>query len=292
MTKKILVLGANGMLGGSLHRYFTQAQHTVVGTVRSTAAQQQVSAMGFDNIRSGVDVTDSKLLEVVIAEVKPDYVFNCIGLIKQLAQSEQPVAAIEMNSLLPHRLAELCNKYDSRLVHFSTDCVFNGATGGYTEESLPDATDLYGRSKLLGEVAYGRHLTLRTSIIGHEIDSNLSLVDWFLNQKGQVKGFSKAVFSGLPTCYVAEFINNYVFPNPDLSGLYHLSVEPIDKYQLLALIKERYNTDVDIIDYPDFVIDRSLDSSALRNLVDFNPPAWPELVEIMNNEYNTYFKKD
>lgn len=290
MTKKILVLGANGMLGGSLHRYFTRAQHNVVGTVRSTAAQQQVSAMGFDNIRSGVDVTDPKTLEAVIADVKPDYVFNCIGLIKQLAQSEQPVAAIEMNSLLPHRLAELCSKYASRLVHFSTDCVFNGARGGYTEASLPDATDLYGRSKLLGEVAYGQHLTLRTSIIGHEIDSNLSLVDWFLSQRGQVKGFSKAVFSGLPTCYVAEFINNHVFPNPDLRGLYHLSVEPIDKYQLLSLIKERYNIAVDIIDYPDFVIDRSLDSSALRDLVDFKPPAWPELVEAMNNEYNSYFK--
>lgn len=290
MNKKILVLGANGMLGGSLFRYFTEAQHSVLGTVRSAAAQQQLSAMGFDNVIAGIDVTDYKKLDTVIADLKPDYVFNCIGLIKQVSKSEQPVAAIEMNSLLPHQLAELCTKYTSRLVHFSTDCVFSGATGGYTERSLPDATDLYGRSKLLGEVGYAQHLTLRTSIIGHELDSNVSLVDWFLSQSGQVKGFSKAVFSGLPTCYMAEFIDNYVFPNPDLSGIYHLSVDPIDKHQLLLLIKQHYGTDVEIIDYPDFVIDRSLDSSALRKRVNFKPPAWADLVGKMHDEFNKYFK--
>ena len=292
MNKKLLVLGANGMLGGSLHRYFTDAQHTVVGTVRSAAALKQLADMGFDNVIQGVDVTDSTKLEEVIAELQPDYVFNCIGLIKQLSKSEQPIAAIEINSLLPHQLAAICSKYDSRLVHFSTDCVFSGATGGYTESSLPDATDLYGRSKLLGEINYEKHITLRTSIIGHELDSNVSLVNWFLSQTGSVKGFSNAVFSGLPTCYVAEFINDYVLTQPDLSGLYHLSVDPIDKYQLLLLIKKQYGIDIEIIDYPDFVIDRSLDSSVLRELVNFKPPTWAELVEKMNNEFNKYFKNN
>lgn len=290
MSKKIVVLGANGMLGGSLHRYFTKTEHSVVGTVRSNLALKQLSDWGFSNIISGIDATDYDAVESVIAELEPDYVFNCIGLIKQLSQSELPIPAIEINSLLPHKLAELCTKYESRLVHFSTDCVFSGSTGGYTESSLPDATDLYGRSKLLGEVDYGQHLTLRTSIIGHELNSNVSLVDWFLNQKGSVRGFSKAIFSGLPTCYVAEFIDNYVISNPGLSGLYHLSAEPINKYQLLLLIKNTYGIDIDMVDYPDFVIDRSLNSNKLRNIINFKPVTWPDLVEKMNDEFNQYFK--
>lgn len=290
MSKKIVVLGANGMLGGSLHRYFTKTEHSVVGTVRSDLALKQLSDWGFSNIIGGIDATDYDAVEGVITELKPDYVFNCIGLIKQLSQSELPIPAIEINSLLPHKLAELCTKYKSRLVHFSTDCVFSGSTGGYTESSLPDATDLYGRSKLLGEVDYGQHLTLRTSIIGHELNSNVSLVDWFLNQKGSIRGFSKAIFSGLPTCYVAEFIDNYVISNPGLSGLYHLSAEPIDKYQLLLLIKNTYGIDIDVVDHPDFVIDRSLNSNKLRNIINFKPATWPDLVEKMNDEFNQYFK--
>lgn len=290
MSKKILVLGANGMLGGSLHRYFTNTENSVVGTVRSKAALDQLTDMGFENIISGIDVTDYKILESTIFDIQPDYVFNCIGLIKQLSQSELPVSAIEINSLLPHKLAEMCTKYDSRLIHFSTDCVFSGYTGGYTESSLPDATDLYGRSKLLGEVDYDKHLTLRTSIIGHELNSNISLVDWFLSQNDSVKGFSNAIFSGLPTFFVAEFLDKYVINNPNISGMYHLSAEPIDKYSLLLLIKSKYGIELDIIESPDFIIDRSLNSDNLRELINFQPPAWPDLIEKMNYEFNKYFR--
>ena len=130
MSKKILILGANGMLGGSLHRYFTDTENSVVGTVRSNSTLKQLADMGFENIISGIDVTDYKVLENTIFELNPDYVFNCVGLIKQLSQSKLPVPAIIINSLLPHKLAEICTKYDSRLVHFSTDCVFSGSTGG------------------------------------------------------------------------------------------------------------------------------------------------------------------
>lgn len=290
MSKKLLVLGANGMLGGSLHRYFTNTENSVVGTVRSNAALDQLTDMGFENIISGIDVTDYKILESTIFELQPDYVFNCIGLIKQLSQSKLPVSAIEINSLLPHKLAEMCTKYDSRLVHFSTDCVFSGNMGGYTESSLPDATDLYGRSKLLGEVSYDKHLTLRTSVIGHELNSNISLVDWFLSQTDSVKGFSRAIFSGLPTFFVAEFLDKYVIHNPNLSGMYHLSAEPIDKYNLLLLIKSKYGINLDVIDSPDFIIDRSLNSDSLRELINFQPPAWPDLIEKMNYEFNKYFR--
>lgn len=290
MSKKILILGANGMLGGSLHRYFTNTNNTVVGTVRSDAAAKQLDSMGFDNVIKNIEVTNYKLLEDMISEIRPDYVFNCIGLIKQLSKSELPVSAIEINSLLPHKIAQICTKYDSRLVHFSTDCVFSGSKGAYTESSLPDATDLYGRSKLLGEVNYGNHLTLRTSIIGHELNSNVSLVNWFLNQSDSVRGFSQAIFSGLPTCYIAEFLDKYVIENSNLLGLYHLSAEPIDKYSLLLLIKEKYGIEIDIVDYPDFIIDRSLNSEILRELIKFKPPQWPELIEKMNDEFNRYFR--
>lgn len=290
MSKKILILGANGMLGGSLHRYFTNTSNTVVGTVRSDAAAKQLDSMGFDNVIKNIEVTNYQLLEDMISEITPDYVFNCIGLIKQLSKSELPVSAIEINSLLPHKIAQICTKYDSRLVHFSTDCVFSGSKGAYTESSLPDATDLYGRSKLLGEVNYGNHLTLRTSIIGHELNSNVSLVNWFLNQSDSVRGFSQAIFSGLPTCYIAEFLDKYVIENSNLLGLYHLSAEPIDKYSLLLLIKEKYGIEIDIVDYPDFIIDRSLNSEILRELINFKPPQWPELIEKMNDEFNRYFR--
>lgn len=290
MSKKILILGANGMLGGSLHRYFSNTHNTVVGTVRSELASKQLANMGFSNIIKDIEVTNYQLLEDTISELKPDYVFNCIGLIKQLSQSELPVSAIEINSLLPHKLAQICTKYGAKFIHFSTDCVFSGSVGGYVESSLPDAKDLYGRSKLLGEVDYDNHLTLRTSIIGHELNSNVSLVDWFLSQSNSVKGFSQAIFSGLPTCYIAEFLDEYVIGNSGLSGLYHLSAEPIDKYSLLLLIKQKYDVELDIIDYPDFVIDRSLNSDNLRELINFKPPQWPELIEKMNDEFNKYFR--
>lgn len=290
MSKKILILGANGMLGGSLHRYFTNTSNAVVGTVRSDAVAKQLASMGFNNVIENMEVTNYQLLEDKISELQPDYVFNCIGLIKQLSKSELPVSAIEINSLLPHKLAQICTKYDSKLIHFSTDCVFSGSKGDYVESSLPDATDLYGRSKLLGEVDYSNHLTLRTSIIGHELDSKVSLVDWFLNESNSVKGFSRAIFSGLPTYYIAEFLDKYVIGNSDLSGLYHLSAEPINKYSLLLLIKETYGIELDIIDYPDFVINRSLNSDKLRELVNFQPPQWPELIEKMNDEFNRYFR--
>lgn len=289
MSKNVLILGANGMLGGSLHRYFSATANNVIGTVRSNIAQKNLNNMGFDNVISGIDVTDHDALANVISNTKPDYIFNCVGLIKQVEQGNHPVLAIEINSLLPHKLAELATKFGARLIHFSTDCVFSGSTGSYTENDIPDATDIYGRSKLLGEVAYDNHLTLRTSIIGHEIDSNVSLIDWFLSQTGSVNGFSNAIFSGLPTCYVAEFINDYIFPNPSVSGLYHLSVDPINKYDLLNLVKSIYSKDIVINDSPEFKIDRSLNSNSLRDVVHYNPPVWQDLITRMHDEYRKFF---
>lgn len=287
---KILVLGANGMLGGSLFRYFSaNTAHDVLGSVRSTFAADALSSQGFSNHVVGIDVTCDGTLRQLFDDFVPDFVFNCVGIIKQLDQSKAPIPSIQINSLLPHRLAALCDRINAKLVHFSTDCVFSGQAGLYIESDVPDSLDLYGRSKLLGEVNYGRHLTLRTSIIGHEMKSAVSLVDWFLSQSGKVSGYSRAVFSGLPTVYVAQFLDEYVLSNPEFSGLYHLSVDPIDKYSLLKLIKQVYHVETEISEFTDFEINRSLDSTKLRDAVGFCPEGWPLLMEKMYNEYQRYF---
>lgn len=289
MSNRILVVGANGMLGGSLFRYLSkQPGYEVLGTVRSLEAQSALNQQGFENTVSGVDVTDFQLISSVIGDFRPHYVLNCVGVIKQLDASKAPIPSITINSLLPHQLAESCDRFDARLVHFSTDCVFLGRGGLYKESDNPDATDLYGRSKLLGEVDYGRHLTLRTSIIGHELGKSISLVDWFLSQDGAVKGYRKAIFSGMPTICVAEFLKDHVF-GKEISGLYHFSVDPIDKYTLLKLINDAYVTRTEITPFDDFVIDRSLNSDALRDVTGFTPPPWPNLIKKMREEYLEYF---
>ena len=287
---KILVIGANGMLGGSIFRYFSnQKGYETLGSVRNIAAAKSLQKNGFLNIVSGVDVRDNKRLFDVFKDFNPDFIFNCVGLIKQLYDSKNPISAIEINSLLPHRLASLATQFGGKLIHFSTDCVFSGSKGNYLETDTADSTDIYGKSKFLGEVTYEGHLTLRTSIIGHEINSSVSLVDWFLSQNNAVNGFSKAIFSGFPTCYVAEFVHKYIFKNTNLSGLYHFSAEPIDKHSLLKLIKTVYKHDIDIIEKPDFVIDRSLNSVRLRIATSLNTPSWPELIKRMHDEHQQYF---
>jgi len=287
---RILILGANGMLGGSLFRFFSShTKHEVLGTLRSDSAAKAIIEQGFSNLAKGVDISDDHALYQLLKSFSPDYVINCIGIIKQLKKSKAPIISIKINSLLPHRLASFCSEIGAKLIHFSTDCVFSGQEGLYTESDLPNATDLYGRSKLLGEVDYGRHLTFRTSIIGHEINSSVSLVNWLLSQSGNITGFSQAFFSGMPTICLAEFMHKHVFVNPDLSGMYHLSVDPIDKYSLLKLIAQVYRLDIDIHKCSDFKIDRSLDSSKLRTITNYIPTKWPTLIKKMYNEYQQYF---
>ena len=169
----------------------------------------------------------------------------------------------------------------ARLIHMSTDCVFSGSVGMYTESTFPDANDLYGRSKYLGEVDYLNAITLRTSIIGHELSGSKSLVCWFLSQMGSVKGFKKAIFSGLPTIEIAKVIRENVLPNTSLRGTYHLSVDPINKYDLLKLIARQYEKEIDIIPDESYVIDRSLNSERFRLATGFKPKPWPQLIKEM-----------
>jgi dTDP-4-dehydrorhamnose reductase len=219
----------------------------------------------------------------LFSKIRPDIVINCIGLVKQLSEANDPVAAIPMNSLFPHRLARLCGLANTRLVHISTDCVFSGARGMYTEADISDAKDLYGRSKFLGEVDYPHAITLRTSIIGHEMGGTRSLIGWFLAQTNCVKGYKRAIFSGLPTVELARVIRDHVIPHPELHGLYHVSTEPISKFELLTLVGQTYAKTIDINADDQLVIDRSLDSNRFRHATGYAPKPWPELISSMRD---------
>jgi dTDP-4-dehydrorhamnose reductase len=280
---KILVLGAGGMLGNAVLRYVAERDtHDVVGSVRVARPPAFLPAPLQERILTGIDVENVDRLAQVLAVTRPDVVINCIGIVKQLEAADNPLHAIPVNSLLPHRLANLCDLAGARLVHISTDCVFSGSKGGYREDNPADAQDLYGQSKYLGEVDYPHALTLRTSIIGHEYVSARGLLEWFLSQQGSVKGYTRAVFSGLPTVELARVIHDFVLPNRGLRGVYHVAAEPINKYDLLKLVAEIYRKEVTILPDDQIVIDRSLDASRFREATGYTAPPWRELVSRMH----------
>jgi len=281
---RLLVLGATGMLGNAMLRFFADSPgFEVHGSARSAGGVTRLREDLRPRVVTGVDVENPDALAGLLARTRPQVVINAVGLVKQLAEADDPLAALPINALLPHRLARLCGLAGARLVHVSTDCVFAGTRGGYAEADAPDAQDLYGRSKLLGEVTDAPHaITLRTSIIGHELASAHGLVGWFLAQRGAVKGYARAVFSGLPTVELARVVRDQVLPQPQLSGLWHVSAAPVDKLSLLRLVAERYGHRIDIVPDERVAIDRSLDSSRFRAATGWTPPAWPELVQRMH----------
>ena len=281
---KILVLGITGMLGNAMLGVLSQSPaHEVWGTTRDKTANDYFNASLAAHIIHGIDILDEALLLGLFDQVKPDAVLNCIGLVKQLANANEPLQAIPINALLPHRLAALCATHKARLIHISTDCVFSGKKGNYLETDFPDADDLYGRSKLLGEVVASPHaITLRTSIIGHELKGQHSLIAWFLAQSKSVKGFAKAIFSGLPTDELARVVRDVVLPRPELHGLYHVAAEPINKFDLLSLVAKAYSKDIEIIADDKFKIDRSLNAKRFHDATGYVPSAWPALIERMH----------
>ncbi|HEY8911161.1 MAG TPA: SDR family oxidoreductase [Desulfosporosinus sp.] len=284
---KVLILGGSGMLGHTLFCYLSgDPSLDVFATVRSSKKLSGwLPTDHLKKVRLDVDIHQIDSLVKVFAEVKPDLVVNCIGIIKQVPEAQDPIATITANALLPHRIALLCSVVGARMIHVSTDCVFDGEKGGYSERDLPNAPDLYGRTKLLGEVAYSHCVTLRTSIIGHELKSTYGLVEWFLSQKEKVHGFRKVIYSGFPTVELSRIIGDYVIPNPELSGLYHVSSDPISKYELLKLTNIQYGRNIEIKLEDSSRLDRSLDSSLFRSLTGYNPPTWTELVRRMYNDY-------
>jgi dTDP-4-dehydrorhamnose reductase len=279
---KILVLGASGMLGSAMVRVLSKkSDWHVYGTIRSEKWRYFFSEDLSNRLISGIDVEQNDSLMRAFLRIRPDVVINCVGLVKQLAEAEDPLQTIPLNTLLPHRLARLCELSSARLVHISTDCVFSGEKGAYRETDLSDAKDLYGKSKFLGEVYYPNTITLRTSIIGHELQSSHGLVEWFLSQKETCKGFRRAIFSGLPTVALAELIRDIIILRPELSGLYHVAAQPISKYDLLCLIADVYGKSILISPDDGLKIDRSLNATSFQKETGYVAPLWPELIRLM-----------
>lgn len=272
------------MLGNAMVRVLSEKEEwEVSGTVRSSGAGRLFPPMAAWRLVTGVDVENHDVLIKLFAQLRPDVVVNCIGLVKQLADADDPLLAIPINSLLPHRLARLCDLAGARLVHMSTDCVFSGRKGGYHEKDPSDAEDLYGKSKFLGEVDYPHAITLRTSIIGHELQGAHSLIGWFLSQEQQCKGFVKAIYSGLPTVVLARLVRDVIIPQTGLSGLYHVASKPISKYDLLCLVAKTYRKSIEIIPDDSLVIDRSLNADRFREATGYVAPDWPELIKAMHS---------
>jgi dTDP-4-dehydrorhamnose reductase len=280
---KVLILGASGMLGNAVLRVLSEAADLDVwGTARSGSVLKFFGNDVAKKILTGIDVENIDAINDVMVEVRPDVVINCVGVVKQLAQADDPLKVLPINAMLPHRLAKVAAVAGARVIHISTDCVFSGDKGNYLESDVSDATDLYGKSKHIGELQYPHTVTLRTSIIGHELQHPHSLIDWFLSQQGTCRGFTNAIFSGLPTVVLAMVIRDVVLRQSALHGLYHVSAPPISKYDLLRLVAEVYGKNIDIQPDASLVIDRSLDSSRFKEATGYATPSWEEMIKLMN----------
>jgi dTDP-4-dehydrorhamnose reductase len=274
---KILVLGASGMLG---HRALIDlsASHDAVGAVQSEVPPR----LSRFAIRAGVDALDDAAIRRLLDEERPDVVLNCVGLIKQLEDAKRPIPAIHVNALLPHRLYEFCHERGVYLVHFSTDCVFSGHRGAYTEADNPDPVDLYGRTKLIGELLTPGALTLRSSIIGHELRNHAGLLEWFLSQRGKtIRGFRHAIYTGLTTNEMVRLVGTLLERPVRLSGLWQVASAPINKFDLLRIVNDVYETGATIEPEEVFRCDRSLIGSRFADETGWSAPTWREMVSTM-----------
>jgi len=277
MLKKVLVLGATGMLGSTLWRRLPKFGYEVWGTVRGAGSERLVG---------DVDATNLLSIERAINEIRPEVVINCVGVIRQRQDGQDPVACISLNALFPHQLAALTKRAGTRLIHVSTDCVFSGKTEKpYLESDFADAKDIYGRTKYLGEVSDPGCITLRTSIIGHEQRGKLSLLEWFLSQTGPVKGYTEAIYSGLPTTELMRVIGEFVIPNERLTGLYQVSSDPISKYDLLLKINAIYHKGLSISSDNKVRENKSLDSTRFRKETGWFPPTWDQMIRDMHADF-------
>lgn len=285
----VLVLGGSGMLGHRLWQTLDGRFDTYATVRKPPDGLECMGAPGRGRMIAGVAAEDFGTVSKAVESVRPQVVVNCIGIVKQAEAARDPVASISVNSLFPQRLARECRERSIRLIHISTDCVFSGRKGGYTESDLPDPEDLYGRTKLLGEVEGTGCLTLRTSMIGRELGTSFGLVEWFLGQEGKaVSGYRRAIFSGFTTIALAEIISAVISGHPGLHGLHHVASEPISKFDLLSLIREVYGLHIEIQPDESVVCDRSLNGDRFRRATGLMAPGWPEMIRQMHSDPTPY----
>lgn len=286
---KTLIFGGTGMLGHKLVQVL-DGPLEVWTTIRGTFTAIESFGL-FDRNRTieNIDVRDPESVRRVIETVKPDVVVNAVGIIKQVPSSKDIVQNLTINAVFPQRLAELSDYCGFRLITIGTDCVFDGKKGNYSEDDPADARDIYGLSKLLGEVAGDKSLTIRTSIIGRELATGHSMVEWFLANRGRtINGYVNAIYSGIPTVVLAGIIADLVVKHRSLSGIYHVSSDPISKFELLELLNKSYNANVTIEPFEDYVIDRSLNSSKFRQATGFEPEGWETMIDRMASDSTPY----
>ena len=279
---RVLILGGEGMLGHKVFQVLSQRfeSYATFRDVRGPwTTFPMYAAIEPGRLLGGTDALDFPSVVRAFGQVRPDVVVNCIGIIKQLKEARDPVISLSLNSLFPHHLADLCTAVGARLFHMSTDCVFNGRKGNYTEGDIPDADDLYGRSKLMGELNRPGCLTIRTSIFGRDFLKQSALLEWFLSQRGgRVKGYKNAIYTGFPTQALARIMGDLIADHPQLSGLYQVASDPISKHDLLVKIRDAMRLDIEIEPYDDPACDRSLNASRFLAVTGCRIPEWDELV--------------
>jgi dTDP-4-dehydrorhamnose reductase len=283
-----MVVGATGTLG---HRLCLEwgDRFECFGTMREPVPEPVAELLAATTLIAGVTADAPESLRPALEQARPDVVVNCVGAVKQAEAGQQAIPAIRINSLFPHQLAALCREHSVRMVQVSTDCVFSGSRGNYSEDDVPDATDIYGRSKLLGEVAGEGFLTLRTSLIGRELRGALGLLEWLISKRGgTVRGFSRAVFSGFTTKALAAEIAHLIEGHPELDGVWHLAAQPIDKLTLLSMLDDALQLGIEITPDEDVAIDRSLDSSRLCSVTGRQPRGWDEMVDELAADVTPY----
>lgn len=294
---KVLIYGGTGMLGHMLFWYLNSkyaGKIQAYATVRSEGSGKLFPQGLRPLLLPGVDASRPDSLKEAAALVKPDLVVNAIGLIRQLPEGKQPYPCIELNARLPHLINKIAADCGARMVHYSTDCVFDGKKGSpYTDDEWATAKDVYGLTKFLGEMLEGNALTIRTSIIGHELRNGLSLVEWFMAQTGAIKGYTRAIYTGLTTCEQARILAEYVIPNSNLKGLYQVSSNPISKHDLLGMIARQYGKEIEITPDDSVNEDKRLDSGRFTQAAGYKVPTWETLVADMhasNREWHEQLK--
>ncbi|MGA2260232.1 MAG: SDR family oxidoreductase [Acidobacteriota bacterium] len=289
---KALILGGEGMLGHKMFQIL-RARYSDTGcTIFGSLAEpfyRRIDLLQTGFVLERVNAMDLSVLGQTLASLKPEFIVNCIGIVKQREEAKSAIPSITLNSLLPHKLAEYARAWGGRVIHFSTDCVFSGNKGRYTEEDPSDAEDLYGRSKYLGEVPDENALTLRTSIIGRELSQFKSLLEWFLAQRGKTtKGFRKVIYSGVTTNYISELVGRVISEHPTLHGLYQVTSPPISKHELLCRLRDAYQLDVEIQPYDGEVSDRSMIGEKFIHATGYRYPTWRELIAQLVNDPTPY----
>lgn len=275
---KILILGGTGMLGHRLYKSLSSKHEVKTTSRRHFSDLQHLDIFNKNAIYDNADILNQNTLLNIVSDFQPEAIINAVGLIKQRADKENAFKNIQVNALFPHQLSLLGKACNARIIHFSTDCIFNGEKGGYTESDCSNATDIYGRTKYLGELQETHTITLRSSIIGFELFNKSSLLEWVLSQHGKIRGFTKALFTGFTTDEMARIVENILVNYPEKHGTYQVSSDPINKYELITLINQAFELNLDIEPYDDFECYRDLNSDRFRKEFQYTPPSWFDMI--------------